>query len=134
MFTASTRGYAEAAIKKINKHKNYIKDKLTRDNCFTTRKGKYIKDLRIIKDRELKDIVIVDNLVESFGFQIDNGIPILEFNGQEGDQELLKLIPFLKELSSLEDVRPAIRERYHLDGLLELKKKDLDLFFKSRPT
>lgn len=43
--------------------------------------------------------MIIDNLVESFGFQLSNGIPILEFHGQEKDKELLKLIPFLKELS-----------------------------------
>ena len=52
-----------------------------------------------MKSRELKDIVIVDNLVESFALQINNGIPILEFNGQEGDRELMNLVPFLKEIS-----------------------------------
>ena len=35
-----------------------------------TKNGFFIKDLRILKNRELKDIVIVDNLVHSFGFQI----------------------------------------------------------------
>jgi len=39
--------------------------------------GFYIKDLRIIKNRPLKDIIMVDNLVHSVGLQIDNGIPIL---------------------------------------------------------
>jgi len=33
-----------------------------------TEEGVFIKDLRIIKNRKLKDIVIVDNAVYSFGF------------------------------------------------------------------
>ena len=39
-------------------------------------KGVYVKDLRIIRDRQLKDIVIVDNSITSFAFNMDNGIPI----------------------------------------------------------
>lgn len=45
-----------------------------------------IKDLRIVKNRSLKDIVLVDNRVESFGLQINNGIPILDFYGSKHDQ------------------------------------------------
>jgi CTD small phosphatase-like protein 2 len=33
-----------------------------------TEEGVYIKDLSIIKNRNLKDIVIIDNAVYSFGF------------------------------------------------------------------
>ena len=33
-----------------------------------TKNGFYIKDLRVIKNRSLKEMVIVDNLVHSFGF------------------------------------------------------------------
>jgi CTD small phosphatase-like protein 2 len=47
--------------------------------------------LRIVENRSLKDIVIVDNKVESFGLQIDNGIPILDFYGSAKDIELVHL-------------------------------------------
>lgn len=50
-----------------------------------TKNGFYIKDLRIIAERDLKDIVLVDNLSHSFGFQIDNGIPILEWHDNKDD-------------------------------------------------
>ena len=38
--------------------------------------GVFVKDLRIL-DRNLKDVVIVDNAVHSFGNQLDNGIPVV---------------------------------------------------------
>lgn len=64
-----------------------------------THNGFYIKDLRIIQNRDLKDIIIVDNLVHSFGLQLSNGIPILEFLDNKKDKELVGLESFLKELS-----------------------------------
>jgi CTD small phosphatase-like protein 2 len=44
-----------------------------------TRNGLFIKDIRIFRGLDLKDIVIVDNLSHSFGLQMFNGIPILEW-------------------------------------------------------
>lgn len=38
--------------------------------------GVYVKDLRIIRDRDIKNIIIVDNSIISFAYQMDNGIPI----------------------------------------------------------
>jgi CTD small phosphatase-like protein 2 len=63
-----------------------------------THNGFFIKDLRIIKNRPLKDIIMVDNLVHSFGLQIDNGIPILDFTNNTNDHELLNLESILMEL------------------------------------
>ena len=50
----------------------------------------FVKDLRVI-NRELKDVIIVDNAVYSFGYQIDNGIPIKSWFGDADDTELMKL-------------------------------------------
>ena len=61
MFTAATREYAEAVITKLNKNYKVIQDFLCRDDCFHTQKGKLIKDLRIIENRSLKDMILVDN-------------------------------------------------------------------------
>jgi CTD small phosphatase-like protein 2 len=64
-----------------------------------------VKDLRIIRNRELKDMVIVDNSVYSFAYQIDNGIPIIPFYHEQTDEEMLHLIFYLDCLSTCEDVR-----------------------------
>jgi CTD small phosphatase-like protein 2 len=52
----------------------------------------YVKDLRIFEpSRRLEDIVIVDNAVYSFGYQLENGIPIIPFYDDKKDEELLHL-------------------------------------------
>lgn len=79
VFTASTSDYAEPIVDYLNEKKETILGILHRKNCMETHNGFYIKDLRIIKNRGLKDIILVDNLVHSFGLQIENGIPILEY-------------------------------------------------------
>jgi CTD small phosphatase-like protein 2 len=64
-----------------------------------TPEGVYVKDLRILKNRSLKDVVIIDNAVYSFGFQLDNGIPILPFYDDKNDSELEHLVYYLQCLS-----------------------------------
>ena len=46
--------------------------------------GMYTKDLRIL-NRSLEDVVLIDNAAYSFGWQIDNGIPILPFYDSDED-------------------------------------------------
>jgi CTD small phosphatase-like protein 2 len=77
VFTAGTHDYAEPIITYLNQKKKTILDFLHRKNCMETQNGFFIKDLRIIQNRELKDIIMVDNLAHSFGLQVTNGIPIL---------------------------------------------------------
>jgi CTD small phosphatase-like protein 2 len=79
-----------------------------------THNGLRIKDLRIIKNRSLSDIVIVDNLVHSFGLQIDNGISILDFTNNKDDKELLGVEKILLELRNVDDVRDYLRNRIAL--------------------
>ena len=38
-----------------------------------------MKDLDVFLDRQKEDIVIVDNSIHSFGFDLDNGVPIQSF-------------------------------------------------------
>lgn len=87
-----------------------------------------IKDLRIIKNRALLDIVIVDNLVHSFGLQIDNGIPILDFTNNKEDRELLGVERILMELRSAEDVRDFIRTKVGLRRCLEINEDEFLTF------
>jgi CTD small phosphatase-like protein 2 len=98
----------------LNSKKKTIHGVLSRSNCLETHNGLKIKDLRIIKNRELSDIVIVDNLVHSFGLQIENGIPILDFTSNKEDRELLGLEKLLMEMRNVVDVRDFLRQRVAL--------------------
>ena len=68
MYTASSYAYAYSIIDYLDPEAKYIIDILTRNNCLETKNGFFIKDLRIISNRKLKDVIIVDNLTHSFGF------------------------------------------------------------------
>lgn len=68
VFTASHKFYADVVLDFLDPTGELIHHRLYRDHCFQTEDGVYIKDLRIIRNRSLKDMVIVDNAVYSFGF------------------------------------------------------------------
>lgn len=93
-----------------------------------TKNGFFIKDLRIIKNRELKNMILVDNLAHSFGFQIENGIPIVEFhNNKRKDSELKYLMNYLLEILYADDVREFNKKRLKLLELAVMKMEDLML-------
>lgn len=125
IFTASAINYAEKIVAFLDPEKKNIQGILGRDHCLQTKNGFFIKDLRIIKDRDLKDIIIVDNLTHSFGFQIENGIPILEWKFQKKDQELLYLKDYLKEAFLQIDVREYNMKKLKLRELSLKKENEL---------
>jgi CTD small phosphatase-like protein 2 len=64
-FTASDQSYANAILDFIDPDRELIDYRLYRQHCLETEFG-YIKDLRIIANRDMKDMVLVDNSVLSF--------------------------------------------------------------------
>lgn len=87
-----------------------------------TKSGLFIKDLRIIKNRDLKELVIIDNMPHSFGFQIENGIPILEWFDDQNDQELKYLTRYLLKALPFEDIRAYNKEMLKLEELATCKQ------------
>lgn len=123
LFTAAVAVYAETIIKELDPEKKYVSYILDRNFCLETKNGFYIKDLRIIKNRELKNMFLVDNLVHSFGFQVENGIPILEWTGNKADQELKYLGDYLIEAKKYDDLRDFNRQKLRL---LELANSNIE--------
>ena len=117
VFTAGEQGYADNILDYIDPEKKIFKKRLYRTHCIEL-DGFYIKDLDIILDREKKNMLIVDNSILSFAFDIDNGVPINSFIGnEEDDRELLFLYSFLEEAASALDIRVNIRDSFKLSYL-----------------
>ena len=68
VFTAGEQDYADTILDYIDADRQVIKHRMYRQHCVNPTKGIYIKDLRVIADRDLKDLLIVDNSIVSFAF------------------------------------------------------------------
>eukprot|EP00998_Keelungia_sp_KM082_P005302 NODE_1684_length_1250_cov_68.676759_g1669_i0.p1 GENE.NODE_1684_length_1250_cov_68.676759_g1669_i0~~NODE_1684_length_1250_cov_68.676759_g1669_i0.p1 ORF type:complete len:352 (-),score=62.05 NODE_1684_length_1250_cov_68.676759_g1669_i0:152-1207(-) len=112
IFTASQSVYANKLLDIIDPENKWIKHRLFRDSCLGM-EGNYLKDLTVL-NRDPASVCIIDNSPQAFGYQVDNGIPILSYFEGHDDKELYKLVPFLEELSMADDVRPLIRQKFNL--------------------
>jgi len=121
IYTASYKNYADTIIDYIEKDKKYFSLRLYRENCIYLKPGIYIKDLRIIKERELKDMIIIDNSLFSFANQLDNGILVTSFFNDLNDSFLLNLINYLQYyILNAYDVRIINKENFKFH---EIKKE-----------
>ncbi len=78
-----------------------------------------MKDLTILlSGRRIEDIVIIDNKVESYASNLENGIPITDFLGQDDDQMLEQLERYLLRCigESCEDVREVIIRDFNVNS------------------
>lgn len=95
-------------ISQLKNNQKLFDYRLYRDHCIRTPEGIYIKDLRIIGNRDLQNLIIVDNAVYSFGYQLDNGIPIIPFYSNidnPDDEELMHLVYYFGCISGSPDIR-----------------------------
>ena len=114
VFTASHSCYANEVLDHLDPENRLIQHRLFRESCVRTEEGLYVKDLRIFANRNLKDLVLVDNAAYSFSFQIENGIPIAPFYYHKEDTELKRLVPYLKSLATVRDMREINRKTFKL--------------------
>lgn len=119
VFTASHSCYANVVLNILDPENKYITFRLFRDHCLQTKEGIFIKDLRIIANRKQENIAIVDNATYSFGFQLENGIPIVPFYDNENDKELLHLMSYLYKMDRYEDVRKCNKTHFEYEFLNE---------------
>ena len=92
VFTAAQQEYGERLLSKLENTK-LLEHKLYRDSCRFV-KGAYVKDLNVL-GRNLNEVIIIDDAVYSYSYQLDNGIPIKGWYGDDKDRALPQLIPFL---------------------------------------
>ncbi|CAG9311905.1 unnamed protein product [Blepharisma stoltei] len=132
VFTASHKCYADMVLDYLDPYRDLIHHRLYRESCLLI-DGIYVKDLRIFANRRLQDMVIIDNAAYSFGFQVDNGIPIISWHEDKNDKELFNLIDYMSLLNAANDVRDVNRKTFRLrtfydDYAKEFATKDAQKF------
>ena len=118
IFTASTKYYCDIVIDGLD-CKNLIDYKLYREHTYDYN-GINVKDLSKL-GRDLTKVIIIDNIEENYSFQPKNGLNIIDFEGDENDNELQFLLKDLLEIVSvpgknvleeLPNVRKNMQKRY----------------------
>ena len=112
IFTSSHYTYADIIINYLDPKRELFDKRLYRSSCVLSHEELYLKDLRIFQNcRNLKNLILIDNAAYSFGFQLDNGIPIIPFYENKLDTELRDVTDFiLEKLVDVDDVRPVLRK------------------------
>ena len=132
VYTASHKSYCDAILNFMDPEGKYFKYRLYRNNCTSVKYNGveiYIKDLSIFKNINLKDIIIIDNSVISFTYNLDNGLPILPYYDSPTDYELIFLTGYLNFIFKFEDIREANRQYVKLDYYKDVavNKNDISL-------
>ncbi|KAG7446381.1 NLI interacting factor [Guyanagaster necrorhizus] len=102
VFTASLSKYADPVLDKLDIHQA-VAHRLFRESCYS-HNGNYVKDLSQL-GRAITDTIILDNSPASYIFHPNNAVPVSSWFNDPHDAELVDLIPFLIDLTSVPDVR-----------------------------
>ena len=118
-FTAGIKDYADNILNLLDINDNIIKYRLYRQHVTIAGFSSY-KNLRLL-GRDLKRIIIIDNLKENFMLQPDNGLYIKTWTSDVNDTQFIDLLNILKNIAinDVDDVRPiiqAINEKINFNG------------------
>ena len=118
IFTAAMRNYADTILDYIDPENEYFKFRLYRDACIPIQNKLYIKDLRIIKDYDPSNVILMDNSLYSFMNQPSNGMLVNSFYTNPNDIQLINAKSFLVEhIFPCDDVRKECEKWYHFSKL-----------------
>jgi len=106
VFTSSDKAYSNIILDDLDPDNTIFTHRFYRDSCINLFGKMLTKPLMIFGNRELKDMIIVDNSIYKFALNLHNGYLVPTFYDDSYDVELLKLEHFLKNhIISCQDVR-----------------------------
>lgn len=73
-------------------------------SCYSLSLTNSLKDLSQL-GRPIADTIILDNSPASYIFNPNNAVPVSSWFNDPHDAELTDLIPFLKDLTDVQDIR-----------------------------
>ena len=108
VWTAGTQSYADPILDWIEEDDSFFEKRFFRDSCTETNSGQYVKDLGNLGE-DLSRVLILDNNEDAYLFNKANGVPIVDFEGNMQDRELLgTYMKVLRTASDFDDVRHGI--------------------------
>ena len=117
LFSFGTPEYVDPIVNILEKNTKYFEYRLYRQHAYLYGDD-YVKDLNKL-GRDLKKVVIVDNLPQAFKLQKSNGICIKAFYGDSiGDRNTLKVLSEVLErirydAEETNDIRDSIKKENH---------------------
>ena len=92
LFSSGTSDYVDPIIKLIEKNENFFEFVLYRQHISFNEIGEYFKNLNLL-NRNIKNILIIDDMEQNFKYHKANGICIKPFYGDyEKDINILKIL------------------------------------------
>ena len=118
IFTAAMKGYADTILDFIDPNNKFFQFRLYRDACIPIQQRLYIKDLRIIKDYDPTNVILMDNSLYSFMNQPSNGMLVNSFYTNHKDTQLISAKNFLiNHILPCDDIRKECEKWYHFTNL-----------------
>jgi CTD nuclear envelope phosphatase 1 len=117
IFTASLRRYADPLIDALDPTGSLFCARYFRDDCVRLPPYNFVKNLSTVSPN-LGKVIIVDNSPASYAMHAANALPIDAWYDDPFDEELLNLLPVLRSLSILEDVRSVLGLRLTRGSLM----------------
>jgi Dullard-like phosphatase family protein len=118
VFTASVKEYADAVLNYLDPENKYFKNRFYRDSCINISNKVYMKDLRIF-NRNLENLIMVDNSIYCFANQLSNGVLINSFYNDKNDNQLSNLQCYLLNyLYDASDIRVTNEQIFNFSGIL----------------
>jgi len=118
IFTASKKDYADLVLNAIDPENKFFSHRLYRESNLFIKNGVFVKDLRIVANRDLKNCVIVENNILSFSNQLSNGILVPSFFDNPNDNYLSCLIGYLmNEILNCDDVLAVNQSSFAFENM-----------------
>ena len=128
VWTAGTQSYADPILDWIEEDDSFFEKRFFRDSCTETNSGQYVKDLGNLGE-DLSRVLILDNNEDAYLFNKANGVPIVDFEGNMQDRELLgTYMKVLRTASDFDDVRHGIALFAELKDCVAKKRRLVSTF------
>ena len=92
VFTAGLQWFADPILNYLDPKGTFIQHRFYRQHCSLLGEPDcqfYTKDLTILRGIDYRKCLIVDNNIHSFALNLENGIPVHDFFGNNNDKALL---------------------------------------------